>query len=123
MKSFFLVFLGGGLGSVLRYSIYRVMQSGANTSILSTLSVNVIGSLFLGLVMGYTLKESTISNNLIIFLTMGVCGGFTTFSTFAFENKSLLSTGEYFTFFLYAFGSLLLGILAIFLGMSISRYI
>lgn len=121
MKGFFLVFLGGGLGSILRYSIYRLMQYGQFTSIPATFSVNIVGSLILGIVMGYTLKEGQISNNLLLFLATGFCGGFTTFSTFAFENKSLLSSGEYLSFFLYAFGSLVLGILAILLGIFLSR--
>lgn len=121
MKGFFLVFLGGGLGSILRYFVYRLMQFGQLTSIPATFIVNLLGSLILGIVMGYALKDGRISGNLLLFLATGFCGGFTTFSTFAFENRSLLSSGDYLSFFLYAFGSLVLGILAILLGIFISR--
>lgn len=117
MKAFLLVFLGGGLGSALRFGVYKMMQLYSPASFYGTLTVNVLGSLVLGILMGYLLKENPVSNNLILFLATGLCGGFTTFSTFAFENQEFLRSGDHLHFFLYSFFSIGLGILAIVAGM------
>jgi fluoride exporter len=81
-------------------------------TVYGTFTVNIIGSLLLGVLMGYFLKEGHVSNNVHLFMATGFCGGFTTFSTFAFENQAFLRSGDY-TQFLYYIGSIGLGILAI----------
>lgn len=86
-----------------------------------TLLANVTGSLILGVVLGYSLKQGNLSQNTLLFLTTGFCGGFTTFSTFAFENQAFLRAGDYFSFSVYAFGSLFLGISAVILGILLSK--
>lgn len=121
MKAFLLVFLGGGLGSVLRFAIYRLMGQQHIIFPYATLVVNIAGSLILGFILGYSLKEGNLSSNFILFFTSGFCGGFTTFSAFAFENQAFLRTGDYVNFFIYAFLSLFLGISAIFLGLFLSK--
>ncbi len=88
---------------------------------ISTFLINVAGSLLLGIILGYSLKQGNWSENSLLFLTTGLCGGFTTFSTFAFENQEFLRAGEYFSFALYAFGSLFLGITAVILGILLSK--
>ncbi len=123
MKAAFLVFLGGGIGSVLRYVIYRLMAFGTFPVFISTLIINIAGSLLLGILLGYSVKQGNWSANSLLFLTTGLCGGFTTFSAFAFENQALLKTGDYLTFSLYTFGSISLGILAIFAGLFLSKMI
>lgn len=123
MKAILLVFLGGGLGSVARYSIYKLMAVGNLSLPYGTLLANVTGSLILGLVLGYSLKQGNLSQNTLLFLTTGFCGGFTTFSTFAFENQAFLRAGDYFSFSVYTFGSLFLGISAIILGIFLSKLI
>ena len=123
MKNLFLVFIGGGLGSMLRYTVYRWMQSADLSSTLATFTVNITGSLLLGFVMGFVLKESQMANNLLLFLATGFCGGFTTFSTFAFENQAYLRTGDYVSFALYVVGSLVVGILAVITGIFFSKFI
>lgn len=123
MKAFLFVFLGGGLGSALRFLIYRLMAQEPISFPYATLLVNVTGSLILGMILGYTLKEGNFSQNSILFLTTGFCGGFTTFSAFAFENQAFLRSGDYFNFAIYVFGSLFLGIAAIFLGLFLSKLV
>src|SRR3954471_19515956 len=108
MYNFVMVGIGGLIGSVLRYSVALMIKS---TSFpFATLTVNVIGSFVIGLVLGVSLKNPDFNQQWRIFLATGVCGGFTTFSSFAFENLGLLRSGNYTYFLLYAAGSLLFGI-------------
>ena len=123
MKAFFLVFLGGGLGSMVRYLVYKLMAHTTYPMYLSTLAVNIIGSLILGIILGYSLKQGNFHQNVLLFLTTGFCGGFTTFSTFAFENQALLRAGDYLSFSLYSIGSLAAGILAVVAGLFLSKLI
>lgn len=121
MKAALLVFLGGGIGSMFRYLIYKLMGYGTFPIFISTLIINIAGSLLLGFLLGYSLKQGNWSVNSLLFLTTGLCGGFTTFSAFAFENQALLKAGDYLSFCLYTFGSISLGILAIFMGLYLSK--
>lgn len=110
----FYIFIGGGAGSVLRY----LLSKGLNLSYqipLGTLLVNVIGSLILGIILGYVIKNN-FTGPLVLMFTIGFCGGFTTFSTFAIENLSFLKNGEFLLFSLYTLLSLILSILAVFGG-------
>jgi len=66
-------------------------------------------------------RSEILSSNTVLFLSVGFCGGFTTFSSFAFENQALLRSGDYVNFFFYAFGSIILGILAVFVGLFLSK--
>jgi fluoride exporter len=123
MKALIMVFLGGGLGSTFRFLISRALNNSSLTIPYGTLTVNILGSLLLGLILGISLKSGQFSNNTVLFLATGFCGGFTTFSTFAYENQVLLRSGDYLNFGLYTLGSLILGFIAIFLGLYLSKLI
>ena len=86
MKSFILVFLGGGLGSGLRYLVAITMNQYSKVLPFGTFTVNMLGCLLIGLVLGYAQKENTLTSNQSLLLATGFCGGFTTFSAFASEN-------------------------------------
>ena len=118
MKSALLVFIGGGLGSLARYAVSLLFkhQLNAKLDLFGTLTVNILGSLLIGLLMGWMLKSETTHQNLHLLLVVGFCGGFTTFSSFSADNLNLLKNNLYTEFLLYSIGSLILGLLAVFIG-------
>ena len=116
MKSFLLVFLGGGLGSGLRYLVTAAMNQHSKVLPFGTFTVNLVGCLLIGLILGYAQKENTLTSNQTLLLATGFCGGFTTFSAFANENLELIKNGEILNLSLYTFGSIIIGILAVFVG-------
>jgi len=121
MKNFLLVFIGGGFGSGLRYLIGKYLNSNLGTFPIGTFTVNVIGSLLIGLILGYAAKENSLSQNQILLLATGFCGGFTTFSAFAQENFQMLKTGDIMQFSIYTIGSIVVGLIAVFIGIYIAK--
>ncbi|MGM0934559.1 MAG: fluoride efflux transporter CrcB [Bacteroidota bacterium] len=120
-KQIILVFLGGGLGSALRFLVTKYLNKAHFSIPYGTLTVNILGSLLLGIILGWAIKNNALNSNINLALAVGFCGGFTTFSTFAFENQSLLKSGDYLHFLIYTLGSIILGILAIGLGLFFSK--
>ena len=121
MKSFLLVFLGGGLGSGLRYLVTITINQYSKVLPFGTFTVNMLGCLLIGLILGYAQKENTLTSNQTLLLATGFCGGFTTFSAFANENLELIKNGELFNFCVYTIGSVLIGILAVFIGFYLTN--
>ena len=121
MKSFLLVFLGGGLGSALRYLVASAMNQYSKVLPFGTFTVNIIGCLLIGMILGYAQRENTLTSNQTLLLATGFCGGFTTFSAFANENLELIKNGELFNFSVYTISSVLIGILAVFMGFYLTN--
>ena|SRR6478736_4190929 len=121
MKSVLLVFLGGGLGSVLRYLLSKGINSATSPTFPSgTLVVNILACLVLGFVIGLAEERQIISPSARLFWTVGVCGGFSTFSTFSNETLLLLQNSMTLSAALYVSLSLLLCLGATFGGMFLS---
>lgn len=121
MKQILLVFLGGGFGSVLRYIIGKYLNNAENGIPYGTFVTNILGSLLIGLILGFAAKNDTLSQNQTLLLATGFCGGFTTFSTFAYENHLFLKSGDFTSFAIYTIASFVIGFLAVFAGMYLVK--
>jgi len=117
MLGYLLVFIGGSLGAGLRFLISHKANKHFGITYWSTFIINVTGSLFLGLIATLAAnKTGFVSSNLKLFLCTGIAGGFTTFSTFGYENLVLLKEGQVLKSIVYVFSSLIAGLLGILCG-------
>ena len=123
MKQVLVVFIGGGIGSAVRYLLSRWLNNLEAAIPYGTLLSNVVGSLIIGFVLGYVAKSTSFSETQTLLLATGFCGGFTTFSAFVFENYAFLKSGDYLNFISYTLGSIVLGLLAVFIGLYFSKLI
>ena len=114
----FVVFVGGGIGSVLRYMVGLCI--GAQAFPWATLTVNICGSLAIGLFGGWSERFGW-PETVRLALTVGLCGGFTTFSTFSKESLALAQSGRWGAFAAYTLGSVALGIAAVAVGYLIAK--
>lgn len=121
-----LIFLGGGLGSLARWGLSSGIESLAKNSSLKNfpvgiLTCNVLGCFFIGCLFGFFTSKAT-PNWITPFLATGFLGGFTTFSTFAKETHSLWTSGLTHLAFLKITLSVVLGILAVFVGIKLTYH-
>lgn len=117
-KNILLVGLGGMGGSILRYAVSIAVKQPAFP--LATWLVNFIGSFAIGIVMGIAAKQDNF-DNWRLFLATGICGGFTTFSAFAWENLQLLQQQRFGTFALYIAASISLCLIAVAAGYWLTK--
>ncbi len=110
------VVLGGGFGSLLRYGLSIAFPWDGQGFPKSTFVSNIIASLFLGFFTALIINYSGERSSLKYFLIIGLCGGFSTFSSFAFELFKMQNQGSYLLFVLYLFSSIIFSILAILMG-------
>jgi len=123
MKQVLIVFIGGGLGTVMRFLTSKILPYSGKGFPWSTFSANMIGCLIIGVITGYFLRNiSENQSEWILFATVGFCGGFTTFSSFANENFLFLRDDNYIIMLIYSVLSVLSGILMIYFGIMLERY-
>ena len=113
------VFLGGGLGSLCRYGIARMMTNYKMDFPIATFTANVISCVILGFLIGLTLKDG-LSDNQKLFLMTGFCGGFSTFSTFSAESFQLIESGNITTALMYIGASILVCLVCIWIGIKLA---
>ena len=120
IKDLLYIGAGGFLGSVLRYLVAVAMRS-HNVFPWGTFTVNLVGCLIIGLICGFACRHPNFPPSVNWFLTVGLCGGFTTFSTFSKEALTLLQNGNITAFCLYAIGSVVLGVSCVALGYWLAK--
>jgi CrcB protein len=122
IKNILLVGLGGGLGSMARYLCQRWIGAIALQPFpWGTFAVNITGCFLIGIFWGLSFRSFDSNETWKLFLMTGLCGGFTTFSAFTLESIGLVREQKLALFFLYIGGSVILGLLATYIGMKISR--
>jgi CrcB protein len=118
------VALGSAIGGVSRYLLGGLVQRMLDTTFpAGTLLVNVTGSFLLGAIIRYSLETPSLTPEVRAFLTIGFCGGYTTFSTFSYETMALLEDGEWARAGVYITASVILSLIATFLGLALARQV
>lgn len=118
----FYVAAGSAAGGVARYLLAGWVQGGTSGDFpWGTLAVNVVGSLVLGAIMQYSLEVASISPQMRVALTIGFCGGFTTFSTYSYEGWMLVSGGDLMRGLWYLVASVVLSLAAVAAGMALTH--
>jgi len=122
IRTLLLVGIGGGVGSIVRYVTTNLAQKYLASFLpYGTLIANILGSFLIGVFMAYLLDHP--SQNFKLLLITGFCGGYTTFSTFSYENFNYLQNGQIVMFLFYGFGSITASLLAVFVGYSLAKMI
>lgn len=110
MLNCLVVGIGGFIGSVLRYLAGLIPVKETAVFPIKTFLINIAGCIAIGCIAWLIMKHVTLNPRLVLFLKVGICGGFTTFSTFALETADLIQDGHGWTAFLYALLSLAVGV-------------
>ncbi|NOU61484.1 fluoride efflux transporter CrcB [Marinifilum caeruleilacunae] len=122
LRTLLLIGMGGFLGSVSRFLIGQGLHRLFDTIFpIGTMTVNIVGSFIIGVVYSLAERDNLISPEVRMFLAVGFCGGFTTFSSFAFDKLNLLKDSGFLYLSMYLGGSVFLGLLAVYLGTQIHK--
>jgi CrcB protein len=122
VKSLIIVGFGGFIGTIARFLISRYFQVTISSLFpWGTFFVNILGCLLIGMIYGISEKGDFLSPEVRLFLTVGICGGFTTFSTFSNDAFLLLKQEEWIRFAFYTSLSFFLGLLAVYAGRIITK--
>ena len=112
---------GGFVGAVCRYLIGMIPLKEGCAFPIKTLMINIVGSFMIGIVVALASETDFLNPRAVLFLKVGICGGFTTFSFFTLESADLIKSGKMQLAVIYTILSIILGVLAVFAGQGIVR--
>jgi CrcB protein len=121
MQSYFLVMTGGAIGAAARFGLARALPVTAHGWPWPTFAANLLGGLLMGLLATFVLRNGDAGENVRLFAGVGILGGFTTFSAFSLEMAQMVERGEIALAGGYALASVLLALLALFIGLGLGR--
>ncbi|MPQ45818.1 fluoride efflux transporter CrcB [Marinifilum sp. N1E240] len=122
LRTLLIIGMGGFFGSVSRYLLGQGLHRIFDTIFpIGTMTVNILGSFIIGVVYSLAERDNLINPEMRMFLAVGFCGGFTTFSSFAFDKLNLLKDSGFLYLSVYLAGSVFLGLLAVYLGTQIHK--
>lgn len=122
LRTLLMIGMGGFLGSISRYLLGLGLHRIFDTIFpIGTMTVNIVGSFIIGVVYSLAERDNLINPEMRMFLAVGFCGGFTTFSSFAFDKLNLLKDSGFLYLSLYLGGSVFLGLLAVYIGTQIHK--
>lgn len=113
--------VGGFFGSILRYLMGMIPIKGSAEFPIGTLIINIIGAFAIGIFAAIFSKNEGVDPRFVLLLKVGLCGGFTTFSTFSSETSMLIASGKWAAAAAYILLSVVFGVAAVFLGQYIVR--
>lgn len=119
---FLLVFLGGGLGAICRYSISLIIEESSKSFPWSTFIANVASCIILGLLLGYYLQKGMDQKMSLFFIT-GFCGGFSTFSSFSYDSLKLFQDGHHTMALTYITASVLVCLVCLLIGIKLYTHL
>ncbi len=124
IKNILLIGLGGFAGSVARYFVSKLnLQLDFFSIPVGTFLVNIAGSFLIGFFTGISDKSLILTMEMRMFLMVGLCGGFTTFSTFTNENLMLMRNGQFGVMLLYTAASVIIGFTAVYFGYISTKFL
>lgn len=124
LRNLLIVGTGGLIGTVMRYLVQvHIEKLMGSTFPLGTFLINILGSFIIGVVYGLVDKGNIMGPEWRLFLAVGLCGGFTTFSTFSADALNLIKDNSFVQMLLYTGGSVLFGLLAVYFGIILARTI
>ncbi len=112
---------GGFIGAVCRYLIGLISLKENCEFPVKTFVINIVGSFLIGIIAALAMRKDSLNPRIVLFLKVGICGGFTTFSSFALETGDLMQDGKWNLAVIYAVLSMAAGIIAVFAGQGIIR--
>ena len=119
--SLILVAIGGSLGALLRYGIDQAVHRAIGETSLGIFVVNIVGSLILGISVGWAIYKLDWPENYSLFIGVGFCGSFTTFSTLMFASVNMIETGDYLKAIINIVGSVAAGLIAAYIGLIVGK--
>lgn len=113
--------IGGFIGAVSRYLIGLIPVKEGYVFPIKTFIINILGAFIIGIIAALAMKNDSLNPRVVLFLKVGICGGFTTFSSFALETSDLMKNGNTGIALLYIILSIVIGVIAVFAAQEIVR--